>query len=175
MTTCCRLCQGQSEWIPSWTRSKISSSKRLEAALRMAQTSPEEAACGGRCRMASDSGGEGKRLVQWPVFTVLAWPAVRPGFVATGVPFDDAKKGSSPQPTLWVCRMLRGCPVLPDQQAFTIAAAFSPEAKSWRFWVCAGVVAVWSCVSGLVFQNRLPALLVATARGILALACRAIL
>ncbi|CAE6920920.1 aspC [Symbiodinium sp. CCMP2592] len=65
----------------------------------------------------------------------------------------------------------RGCPVEPQQRAFTIAATFDPEGRRWCFWVYTGLL--YGLSSAVLSFNRLPTLLVAVARRLIALGCGA--
>ncbi|OLP77008.1 hypothetical protein AK812_SmicGene42982 [Symbiodinium microadriaticum] len=65
----------------------------------------------------------------------------------------------------------RGCPVHPDQTGSTVVAVYSEEAGAWRFFVYNGLL--YGLASAVLSFNRLPTLLVATARRILAISCGA--
>ena len=65
----------------------------------------------------------------------------------------------------------RGCPVDPRQRGLTIAATFDPVNRRWCFWVYTGLL--YGLASAVLSFNRLPTLLVAAARRLLAVACGA--
>ena len=65
----------------------------------------------------------------------------------------------------------RACPVHPDHRRFTIVVIFDPSSRSWRFFKYTGLL--YGLASAVLSFNRLPTLLVAAARRILALACGA--
>ena len=65
----------------------------------------------------------------------------------------------------------RGCPVDPHQRKFAVVAVFAPQAKAWRFFAYTGLL--YGLASAVVSFNRLPTLLVAAGRRLLALACGA--
>ena len=61
----------------------------------------------------------------------------------------------------------RGCPVEPHQRCYTVAATFSLRHRAWRFWIYTGLM--YGLSSAVLSFNRLPTLLVAAARRLLAL------
>ena len=65
----------------------------------------------------------------------------------------------------------RGCPVDPQQRGLTVAATFDPIKRRWCFWVYTGLL--YGLASAVLSFNRLPTLLVAAARRLLAVACGA--
>ena len=65
----------------------------------------------------------------------------------------------------------RGCPVEPQQLGLTVAATFDPVKRRWCFWVYTGLLS--GLASAVLSFNRLPTLLVAVARRLLAIVCGA--
>ena len=65
----------------------------------------------------------------------------------------------------------RGCPVDPAHQGLSVAATFDPVGRKWCFWVYTGLL--YGLSSAVLSFNRLPTLLVAAARRVLASGCGA--
>ena len=64
-----------------------------------------------------------------------------------------------------------GCPVDPHQRGLTVAATSDPVKRKWCFWVYTGLL--YGLASAVLSFNRLPTLVVAAARRLLAVACGA--